>query len=252
MTELTLESPAGLIRVRAECADGKVTRRDVPQRAGVRDPPRHARSRSRSSGTVDGRRRVRRDVLRHRRGRAVRAPARRPTRARDIVRITEMIKAAAAEQLPVVHPGAAGLRRDHDRASCPGRRTTRRTTRRNVVTVSTGEARLGRGRRPGPARSTDRRAGPGRRPGWRSSTPRAGSASARTSATRASSGRSSPAARRGDDGRRRTGRSSRRITGTAWITGFARYVVDPTDPFPDGFTVGDIWYAPISGGSSAG
>jgi proline racemase len=31
------------------------------------------------------------------------------------------------------------------------------------------------------------------------------------------------------------------ITGTAWITGFASYVVDPTDPFPEGFTVGDIW-----------
>ena len=31
------------------------------------------------------------------------------------------------------------------------------------------------------------------------------------------------------------------ITGTGWITGFATYVVDPTDPFPEGFTVGDIW-----------
>jgi proline racemase len=31
------------------------------------------------------------------------------------------------------------------------------------------------------------------------------------------------------------------ITGHAWITGFANYVVDPTDPFPTGFTVGDIW-----------
>ncbi len=31
------------------------------------------------------------------------------------------------------------------------------------------------------------------------------------------------------------------ITGTAWITGFASYVVDPTDPFPEGFTVGDLW-----------
>jgi proline racemase len=31
------------------------------------------------------------------------------------------------------------------------------------------------------------------------------------------------------------------IAGTAWITGFAQYVVDPEDPFPDGFTVGDIW-----------
>ncbi len=31
------------------------------------------------------------------------------------------------------------------------------------------------------------------------------------------------------------------ITGSAWITGFAEYVVDRDDPFPDGFTVGDIW-----------
>ena len=31
------------------------------------------------------------------------------------------------------------------------------------------------------------------------------------------------------------------ITGQAWITGFAQYVVDPEDPFPNGFTVGDIW-----------
>jgi proline racemase len=31
------------------------------------------------------------------------------------------------------------------------------------------------------------------------------------------------------------------ITGHAWITGFANYVLDPSDPFPAGFTVGDIW-----------
>jgi proline racemase len=31
------------------------------------------------------------------------------------------------------------------------------------------------------------------------------------------------------------------ISGRAWITGHARYVVDPDDPFPEGFTVGDIW-----------
>ncbi len=33
------------------------------------------------------------------------------------------------------------------------------------------------------------------------------------------------------------------LSGTAWITGFAHYVVDPEDPFPEGFTVGDIWGA---------
>jgi proline racemase len=32
-----------------------------------------------------------------------------------------------------------------------------------------------------------------------------------------------------------------RLSGQAWVTGLAQYVVDPDDPFPDGFTVGDIW-----------
>ena len=31
------------------------------------------------------------------------------------------------------------------------------------------------------------------------------------------------------------------ITGQAWVTGMAQYVVDPDDPFPNGFTLGDIW-----------
>src|SRR4029078_2061742 len=31
------------------------------------------------------------------------------------------------------------------------------------------------------------------------------------------------------------------LTGSAWITGRAEYSLDPTDPFPEGFTVGDLW-----------
>ena len=31
------------------------------------------------------------------------------------------------------------------------------------------------------------------------------------------------------------------ITGRAWITGIATYCLDPEDPFPAGFTVGDLW-----------
>ena len=31
------------------------------------------------------------------------------------------------------------------------------------------------------------------------------------------------------------------ISGQAWIYGFSNYVLDPTDPFPEGFTVGDLW-----------
>jgi len=31
------------------------------------------------------------------------------------------------------------------------------------------------------------------------------------------------------------------IGGQAWIYGFSNYVLDPTDPFANGFTVGDLW-----------
>lgn len=32
-----------------------------------------------------------------------------------------------------------------------------------------------------------------------------------------------------------------RISGRAYVTGHARYVLDPDDPFPEGYTIGDIW-----------
>ena len=31
------------------------------------------------------------------------------------------------------------------------------------------------------------------------------------------------------------------VTGRAWITGRTQWVLDETDPFPTGYTVGDIW-----------
>ena len=31
------------------------------------------------------------------------------------------------------------------------------------------------------------------------------------------------------------------ISGRAWITGFSNYVLDHDDPFPEGYTIGDIW-----------
>lgn len=34
------------------------------------------------------------------------------------------------------------------------------------------------------------------------------------------------------------------VTGRAWITGYGQYVLDETDPFPEGYTLGDIWGAP--------
>ena len=32
-----------------------------------------------------------------------------------------------------------------------------------------------------------------------------------------------------------------RLTGRAWITGTANYMLAADDPFPEGFTIGDIW-----------
>ena len=39
VTELTLEAPAGLIRVRADCENGKVEAGHLPERAGLRRAP---------------------------------------------------------------------------------------------------------------------------------------------------------------------------------------------------------------------
>ena len=32
------------------------------------------------------------------------------------------------------------------------------------------------------------------------------------------------------------------LTGRAWITGLHHYSLDPTDPFPEGYTLSDTWY----------
>ena len=74
VTELTLESPAGLDPRPRGLRRRQGDRGHVPQRALVRDAPRrpHRGARARHG---DRRRRVRRDVLRHRRRRAVRLPA---------------------------------------------------------------------------------------------------------------------------------------------------------------------------------
>ena len=162
-----------------------------------------------------------------------------PDEGADITRITEMIKAAAADQLPVVHPdqpGFAGI--TIGQLSGPAHDPT--NSRRNVVTVSTGTLDWDR-----PAT-------------WTGAIDRSpcGTGTSAKMATLAAKGRLTV----GDEFRHEgilgtvfTGRVLEEatigpyraivpsITGQAWITGFADYVVDPTDPFPDGFTVGDIW-----------
>ena len=237
VTELTLEAPAGLIRVTAACRDGKVTGvtfRNVPAFATHLDVPVEVPQ----LGTVivdvayGGMFYVIADAEPF----GLRLT---PDEGADITRITEMIKAAAADQLPVVHPdqpGFAGITIGqlsgpaHDPAN----------SRRNVVTVSTG------------ALDWDRPAT------WTGAIDRSpcGTGTSAKMATLAAKGR----LRVGDEFRHEgilgtvfTGRVLEAttigphpaivpsITGQAWITGIADYVVDPTDPFPDGFTIGDIW-----------
>jgi proline racemase len=237
VTELTLEAPAGLIRVRAECRDGKVTGvtfRNVPAFAthldAVVEVPHLG------TVTVDVAYGGMFYVIASAEALGLRLT---PDEGADIVRITEMIKAAATDQLPVVHPeqpGFAGITIGqlsgpaHDPAN----------TMRNVVTVSTGALDWDR-----PATWT----------GAIDRSPCGTGTSARMASLHAR-GRLAI----GEDFRHEgilgtvfTGRLLEetrigdrtavvpQITGEAWITGIADYVVDPTDPFPDGFTVGDIW-----------
>jgi proline racemase len=237
VTELTLEAPAGLIRVRADCESGKVravTFRNVPAFATHLDAPLEVPQ----LGTVSV------DVAYGGMFYAI-ADAEpfglrlTPDEGRDITRITQMIKAAAAEQLPVTHPDQPGFSGitigqlsgpPHDPAN----------SRRNVVTVSTGQVDWSRP-------ST-----------WTGAIDRSpcGTGTCAKMAVLHAKGQlalDEDFRHEGILGTVFTGRLVEEarvgdyravvptLTGTAWITGFSRYVVDPEDPYPAGFTVGDIW-----------
>jgi proline racemase len=237
MTELTLEAPAGLIRVRAECADGKVTAvtfRNVAAFATHLDTPIEVPQ----LGTVvvDVAYGGMFYVIASAKAFGLRLT---PDEGGDIVRITEMNKAAAADQLPVVHPeqpGFAGITIGqlsgpaHDPAN----------SMRNVVTVSTGVLDW---ERPSTWTGAIDRSPCGTGTSARMATLHARGRLAIGEAFRHEgilgtvfTGRLVEETRLGD-----RVAVVPEITGQAWITGFASYALDPSDPFPDGFTVGDIW-----------
>ena len=236
-TELTLEAPAGLIRVRAECGNGKVTAvtfRNVAAFTTHLDTPIEVPH----LGTVivDVAYGGMFYVIASAEAFGLRLT---PDEGADIVRITEMIKAAAADQLPVVHPdqpGFAGI----TIGQLSGPAHDPKNSMRNVVTVSTGVLDWAKP-------ST-----------WTGAIDRSpcGTGTSARMATLHARGRLAI----GEDFRHEgilgsvfMGRLVEEtavgdlaavvpeITGQAWITGFASYAVDPTDPFPEGFTVGDIW-----------
>ena len=163
----------------------------------------------------------------------------RPERAGEIVRAGEMIKAAAREQLPVVHPGNPGIRGiTIGVISAPPERPG--ATLKNAAVVSTGRLDWDR---------------PETWTGALDRSPCGTGTSAKMAALHAR-GRldlHEDFHHEGILGTVFTGRLIREtrvggypavvptIRGQAWITGFSQYVLDPTDPFPEGYTIGDIW-----------
>jgi proline racemase len=237
VTELRLDSPAGLVTVRADCANGKVkqvTFRNVPAFAAFLD--RAVEVPHLGTVTVDvawgGMFYVIADAAPF----GLRLTA---DEGRDIVRIGEMIKAATREQLPVAHPENPDIR-GVTIAQLSGPPADSRAHRKNAVIVSTGDLDWSR-----PAT-------------WTGAIDRSpcGTGTSAKMATLYSKGQLSleqDFLHEGILGTIFTGRLVEETTvgpyravvptigGTAWITGFANYVVDPDDPFPNGFTVGDIW-----------
>lgn len=237
VTELTLEAPAGLIGVRAECRGGKVERvsfRNVPAFAVHLDKMIEVRTLGR----------VRVDVawggmfyvIADAEPFGLRLT---PDEGRDITRIGELIKAATQEQLPVEHPDNPDIR-NVTIAQLSGPPHDPAHDRRNAVIVSTGTLDWNRP-------ST-----------WTGALDRSpcGTGTCAKMATlhaRGQLGLGQAFRHEGPLGTVFTGtllEETRvgphaavvpQLSGTAWITGFAQYVLDLEDPFPEGFTIGDIW-----------
>ena len=231
VTELTLETPAGLIRVMADCANGKVKRvtfRNVPAFAAYLDTPLEVPHLG--TVTVDVAYGGMFYVIADAEALGFRLV---PDEGRDITRITRRITAAAAEQLPVVHPeqpSFAGV----TIGQLSGPAHDRRNSWRNVVTLSTGDLDWD-----DPSTFT----------GVIDRSP-CGTGTCAKMATLHARGRLAL----DEDFRHEgildtvfTGRLVEEtqvggrtavvptLTGTAWITGMGQYLLDADDPFPVGF-----------------
>jgi proline racemase len=241
VTELALETPAGLVRITADVEDGKVRRvtfRNVPAFPVHLDAPLEVPELG--TITVDvawgGMFYVLADA-------GPLGLELMPGEGRSIVRVGEMIKAAAREQLPAIHPEnpeLAGV----TIAQLYGPPTRPEAARRNAVVVSTGELDWAR---------------PETWTGALDRSPCGTGTCAAMACLHAKGllGLHEDFVHEGILGTLFTGRLVEELrvgdraavvptlSGQAWITGFAQYVLDESDPFPEGFTVGDIWGAGV-------
>jgi proline racemase len=237
VTEFTLEAPAGLIAIRAECANGKVTQvtfENVPAFAAhvdaVIDVPHLGKV------TVDvgwgGMFYVIADVRQFPGLELV------PSHGAEIARVSSLILRAAQDQLTVEHPHYPGYGSTISQLSGPSSHPG--ADRRNVVTMASGHVDFD-----DPAT-------------WTGALDRCpcGTGTCARMATLHAKGELDlhvPFRHEGILDTVYTGELVRReqvgpydavvptIGGRAWITGYSTWVLDPDDPFTEGFTVGDIW-----------
>jgi len=237
VTEIVLEAPAGLIRVRAEVAHGKVTSvtfRNVPAFVVALDVPLEVRQLGTLSVDIayGGMFYVIADAP----SLGLRLT---PAEGRTIVRLGEMIKAAAREQVPASHPENASIG-GFSTAMLSGPAHGPDADMRNAVVISTG------------AFDWDRP------DSWTGVLDRSacGTGTCARMATLWARGRlklGEPFRHEGILGTTFVGCLLEEtqvgpytavvptITGSAWITSISQYVLDAEDPFPEGFTVGDLW-----------
>ena len=237
VTELVLEAPAGLILVRAQVSGGKVTSvtfENVPAFAVHLDAELDVPELGKV--TVD----VAYGGMFYVIAEAERFGLRLvPEEGGRIARIGAMLTAAACDQLPAAHPENPGIT-GVSISQLSGPPSHPAASRKNAVTVSTGVVDWNRPET------------------WRGALDRSpcGTGTCAKMAALHARGR----LRVGEDfhhegilGTIFTGRiiSETRVgdrpavvttlSGRAWITGISQYVVDAEEPFPEGFTVGDIW-----------
>ncbi len=237
VTELTLEAPAGLIAIKAECRNGKVTSvtfKNVPAFAPYLDAEIDVPHLGKVKVDVGwgGMFYAIADVRQFPNLRLT------PEYGGEIARIGAMIRQAASEQLPVTHPHYPGVGITISQLSGPA--DDPNADWRNSVIVSSGELDWDDS-------ST-----------WTGALDRCpcGTGTCAKMATLWAKGELSVGKKFRHQGTMNniyTGELVEEIdmdgikavipiiTGQAWIYSISNYVLDPTDPFPDGFTCGDIW-----------
>lgn len=237
VTAFNLEAPAGLIAIRADCRDGRVTKvtfESVPAFSVHRDAVIEVPGLGRV--TVDvawgGMFYVIADVTQ------LDSLPLTPDRGRDITRVAALILRAAQVQLPVAHPDYPGV--GITVAQLSGPTDNPDADRRNAVLVASGPVDLD-----DPATWTG---GIDRCP--------CGTGTCAKMASlyeKGELGLNQPFRHEGILGNVYTGELMREVeiagrtgvvptlSGRAWITGYSTWVLDPDDPYPNGFTVGDLW-----------